>query len=260
MIAVRVTVRVWPLALALGIVFASRAGADPHPVRLVTYNLNYANPDPSATMRAIADTGADIVLLQEVDGRWQRALADTFARRYPHQRFHLHGRAPGGLAVLSKLPITTDEVIPSPVDTWFPAERLVVTSAAGAVQILNVHLRPAVDGDSWIKGFLTTPPLRLREVEAYWPRLARDLPTLVAGDFNEDPSGTAVAFLGKHGLARVAVKGPPTWHWFDHGHEILKGDIDHVLIDSATLAARDGEVLDAGTSDHRPVAVTIERK
>jgi endonuclease/exonuclease/phosphatase family metal-dependent hydrolase len=36
-------------------------------------------------------------------------------------------------------------------------------------------------------------------------------------------------------------------------------DIDHVLVDR-TLIGRDGRVLDAGTSDHRPVVVEIEPK
>ena len=228
-------------------------------LKLLTYNLNWANPDRTTTMRAIEDIDADVVLLQEVDAKWQRALEDTFAKRYPHRALRLHGRYAGGIAILSKLPIRAEEAIPSPVNTWFPAQRIVVDAPFGALQLLNVHLRPAVDGGSWIKGFVTTPPLRLREVEAYWPKLARELPTIVAGDFNEDPTGTAVAFLEKHGLTRVAPKGPRTWHYVDHGHELLKMDIDHVMIDG-TLAARDGEVLDAGTSDHRPVVVTIEKK
>jgi vancomycin resistance protein VanJ len=228
-------------------------------VLLLTYNLNWANPDPAATMRAIADANADVVLLQEADAKWQRALEDTLAKKYPHRKFRLHGRYAGGIAVLSKLPIRAEEEIPSPVNTWFPAQRVVIDAPFGDVQLLNVHLRPAVDGGSWIKGFVTTPPLRLREVEAYWPKLSHELPTIVAGDFNEDPTGTAVAFLEKHGLARVPAKGPRTWHYVDGGHELLKMDIDHVLIDG-TLTARDGEVLDTGTSDHRPVVVTIDKK
>jgi endonuclease/exonuclease/phosphatase (EEP) superfamily protein YafD len=228
-------------------------------LKLLTYNLNYANPDHTATMRAIADADADVVLLQEVDDEWKRTLADTFAKRYPHQVFRAHQRYAGGIAVLSKVPIKSEEMIPSPERTWFPAQRVVVDAPFGAVQILNVHLRPAVDGGSWIKGFITTPPIRLREVKAYWPKLAHDVPTIVAGDFNEDPQGSAVAFLAQQGLARVPTKGPRTWHYVDHGHELLKMDIDHVMIDD-TLSAKDGEVLDVGTSDHRPVVVTIEKK
>jgi vancomycin resistance protein VanJ len=261
-------VRLFPLlaAIALGMIAASppraRAESARH-LRLMTYNVNYANPDPKTALDAIAAEDADVVLLQEVTAEWQRELAERFAKQYPVQVFRIHSRAAGGLAVLSKLPIKAEEVLPCPERGWFPSERLVVEAAFGALQILNVHLRPAIDGGSWFKGFMTTPPLRRREIEAYWRRLARDLPTIIAGDFNEDPSGSAIAFLSRQGLARVPTAGPTTWH-YEHTvggktNDLLRMDIDHVMVDR-TLIGRDGRVLDAGTSDHRPVVVSIEPK
>ena len=229
-------------------------------LRLLTYNVNFANPDPEASLDAIAHADADVVLLQEITETWQRALIARFDKQYPHRVFRLHTRAAGGLAVLSKLPITGEATFDSPNHGWFPAARLVVTTSFGPVQILNVHLRPAIDEGSWVKGFFTTPPLRLREIQAYWPKLTDKLPTIVAGDFNEDPDGTALAFLSAHGLARVTPDGPRTWRYVqdDRGKptEVLKMDIDHVMI-SPTLTASDAHVLDAGTSDHRPVVATL---
>lgn len=229
-------------------------------LRLVTYNVNYANPDQQASLDAIATTDADIVLLQEITPSWQRALARRFQTQYPHQVFHIHARAAGGIAVLSKLDIESDDLLPSPNPGWFPAERIVVRTESGRVQILNVHLRPAIDNGSWIKGYFTTPPLRLREIQTYWPRLVRDLPTIVAGDFNESPEGSALAFLAKRGFTRVATPAPRTWRYevtrAGKRSEVLAMDIDHVMIDRH-FTAREPRVLDAGTSDHRPVAVTI---
>jgi vancomycin resistance protein VanJ len=232
-------------------------------VRLMTYNVNYGNHDVASTLDAIAAEDADIVLLQEITSEWQRALAERFAQQYPVQVFRIHSRAAGGLAVLSKVAVSAEEVLPCPERGWFPAERLVVETGFGALQILNVHLRPAIDGGSWFKGFITTPPLRRREIETYWKKLARDLPTVIAGDFNEDPTGSAIAFLSRQGLARVPTTGPTTWH-YEHvaggkTHDILKMDIDHVMVDRS-LVGRDGRVLDAGASDHRPVVVTIAPK
>ncbi len=232
-------------------------------LRLVTYNVNYANPDPQASLDAIAAADADVVLLQEITPAWQRALAHRFEKTYPHQIFRLHTRAAGGLAVLSKHAIVDEELMPSPNAGWFPAERLVVDTSLGRVQILNVHLRPAIDGGSWIKGYFTTPPLRLREIEAYFPKLARDLPTIIAGDFNEAPEGGALAFLAKRGFTRVPANDPPTWHYVVEKHgkssEVLAMDIDHVMLDRH-FVAKDVRVVDAGTSDHRPVIVTIEKR
>ncbi|HSN27989.1 MAG TPA: endonuclease/exonuclease/phosphatase family protein [Kofleriaceae bacterium] len=253
-------------AAALGMLAAAPRPAratDARRLRLMTYNVNFGNRDVPATLDAIAEEDADIVLLQEITAEWQRALASRFAAQYPVQVFRIHTRAAGGLAVLSKLPIKAEEVLPCPERGWFPAERLVLETGFGALQILNIHLRPAIDGGSWFKGFLTTPPLRRREIEAYWKKLARDLPTIVAGDFNEDPTGSAIAFLSRQGLARVPTDGPTTWR-YEHvangkAHDVLRMDIDHVMVDRS-LVGRNGRVLDAGTSDHRPVVVTIEPK
>ena len=247
---------------------ATTAGGDGAPaapalrsLRLMTYNLNYGNPRPETSLAAIEHEDADIVLLQEITDTWKQALEQRFARRYPHRVYRLHGRGGGGgIAVLSKHAIAREELWAPPAGTgaWFPAQRLVVDAPIGALQILNVHLRPAMLDGSWIKGFLHTPPLRLAEIQAHWKQLDGKLPTVVAGDFNEDPRGRAVAYLEQRGLARVATAGPATWHYeTDGGADLLKLDIDHVMIDGR-VAGRDGRVLDAGASDHRPVVVTLE--
>lgn len=251
-------------AMLLGMVIAippQARATGKRALRLMTYNVNYGNPDPAATIAAIDKADVDVVLLQEITFEWKRVLERHFATKYPHSMYRVHTRAAGGLAVLSKVPIESEEVFPSPNRGWFPAERLVLTTEAGPLQILHVHLRPAIDGGSWIRGFMTTPPLRRREIEAYWRNIAKDLPTIVAGDFNEDTSGQALAFLMRQGLSRVETSGPTTWHYeiTSRGKtsDLIKLDIDHVMVDER-LVARDGQVLDAGTSDHRPVIVTIE--
>jgi endonuclease/exonuclease/phosphatase (EEP) superfamily protein YafD len=252
--------------LALLLAMVSTAAATPAPalsLRVMSYNVNHANPDITGTMDAIAGENADVVLIQEVDADWKTALGKRFAKLYPHQAFRVTARAAGGLAVLSKHPIAEEELIPTPPEGWFPAQRLVVDGPFGKVQMLNVHLRPNRDRGGWITGYQTTPPLRLAQAKAYFPRLAAGVPTIIAGDFNELPTGLAMEFFAKQGLARVPTKGPTTWH-----HQKIVGgkpmsllsmDIDHVLVDS-TLAASDAVVLDAGASDHRPVVVTVHKK
>jgi endonuclease/exonuclease/phosphatase (EEP) superfamily protein YafD len=226
---------------------------------LMTYNVNYANPDPDRSIDAIAAADADVVLLQEVTEAWRARLVKRLAAQYPHRVFH-PARA-GGLAVLSKREIRGDQLLSPPPGGFFPAERLVVASPLGDVQILHVHLRPNVDRGNWILGWRTTPPVRRREIETYFATLATSIPSLVAGDFNELPSGLAVEFLAAHGFTRVATTGPSTWHHvIDVGGapvSALSLDIDHVVID-ASLVSREARVLDAGASDHRPVVVTLE--
>ena len=228
-------------------------------VRLMTYNLNYGNPDPRRSLDAIEAADADVVLLQEITVGWQRALADRFATQYSTHIFRLHRRNAGGLAVLSKLPIGGEEMLAPPDGGWFPAQRMVVTTPFGECEMLHVHLRPALDHGSWISGFMTTPPVREQEMIKYWKDLARALPIIVAGDFNEDPSGLALAFLEKQGAMRVPTAGPRTWHYEEDSWDVLKMDLDHIVI-SGELAASDAIVLDAGTSDHRPVMATISAR
>ena len=225
-------------------------------MRLLTYNVNYGNREPHSSLDAIADADADVVLVQEITARWQSALADRFAGQYTVQMFRLHGRNAGGLAVLSKLPVGGEELYAPPPGGWFPAQRLVVTAPFGDVQILHVHLRPALDAGSWFKGFITTPPVREAEIHAYWERLVHALPTVIAGDFNEDVTGLAMAALANRGYARVETTGPTSWHYEEDGWDVLKMDIDHIVV-GPTLVGRDGRVLETGTSDHRPVLATI---
>jgi endonuclease/exonuclease/phosphatase family metal-dependent hydrolase len=241
----------------------AQASAVEPTVRLMTYNLNWGNPDHGATLDAIAAGDADVVLLQEVTDEWRRVLRARFARQYAHQAYRLHGRAAGGIAVLSKHAITAEELWAPPPGAFFPAQRVVIDAPFGPLQILNVHLRPCIDGGSWVRGFLTTPPVRRREIETHWKKMDYQLPTVVAGDFNEDDTGRAIHYLQHHGMTRVPTDGPQTWHYetvLDGKRtDLLKMDIDHVMIDSHFLAS-DAKVLDAGTSDHRPVVVTLRRK
>ena len=229
----------------------------------MSYNVNYANPDIKGTLDAIAAADADVVLLQEIDRGWQAALAARFAKLYPHQVYRLHRRSAGGLAVLSKVAIASEALVPTPPEGWFPAQRVVIAGPLGPVQMLNVHLRPAIEGGSWIRGFQTTPPYRLEQIRAFWPTLAKDVPTLVAGDFNEDTAGTAVQFVETQGLTRVPTKGPTTWRYEriadGKPFTLLAMNIDHIMLDGH-LAATDARVLDAGASDHRPVVVTLVKK
>jgi endonuclease/exonuclease/phosphatase family metal-dependent hydrolase len=228
----------------------------------MTYNVNYGNPDPKTALDAIAKADPDIVLLQEITSEWRALLEKRFKSTYAHRVFHTGGA--GGIAVLSKHAITKHDLWhPRGTGAYFPAQLVVVDSPLGALQLLNVHLRPAKDNGSWVRGFMTTPAVRRREIEAHHKRLDPALPTVIAGDFNEDPDGLAIDYLAAHGFSRVTTSGPRTWHYEQivNGKpwDLLKMDIDHVVIDG-NFVANDAHVMDAGTSDHRPVVVTIHPK
>jgi len=250
------------LGFVLGCAPEARDIDEPEPgveLSLISYNVNFGLAGDPSTLAAIVDADADIVVLQETTPEWEQALreATSSAGRWPHASFH-HCCGAGGLALLSRWPISTFEVLepPADVDAWFPAARAIIVTPGGRVELLDVHLRPPVAsaGQGWLGALSSTPKVRAVEIEHHLARLAEDLPTIVAGDFNEGDGGKALRRLAAVGfvdvLADLGERGP-TWRWGG-----LRARLDHVLIDGQ-IEALAGEVLDVGRSDHMPVRVLL---
>lgn len=225
---------------------------------VMTYNVNFGLSGDRASLRAIADAGADIVLLQETNRGWERAIRRRLSAKYPHILFE-HHRAAGGLGILSKYPIEERRLLVAPTG-WFPAWRLVVRAPRGLVQLLNVHLRPPIsDSGSWVSGYFTTGGHRLRELRHYLRFLDAALPTLIAGDFNE-ARGPAIELLADRGMHSALHEYAPdaiTWHWRTRIGE-LTNRLDNVFY-SGGLDATAARVMTAGNSDHYPVVVRFRQ-
>lgn len=238
---------------------AAPAGAPT--LKVMTFNVNFGVAGDPSTIEAIRAEGAELVLLQETTPAWEQALREALAEEYPHMKFHHADALAGGLAVLSTRPVEIIETIPSPAG-WFPAWRLEAETALGTIQLLNLHLRPPISDDgSWIKGYFTTDAIRQAELTRYMARLKPDLPTIVAGDFNEDASGDVVARLRADGLESALEEfrpGEHTWRWElpvgSVGHQL-----DHIAYQKTALRPLGAHVRRAGRSDHFPVVTTFVR-
>ena len=77
--------------------------ADSPCIKVVSYNVNYGLAGDDATMDAIEETDADLVLLQETTEAWKEALTERFSGAYKHMEF-IHGCGAGGLGILSRYP------------------------------------------------------------------------------------------------------------------------------------------------------------
>jgi endonuclease/exonuclease/phosphatase (EEP) superfamily protein YafD len=224
---------------------------------VLSYNLNYGMAGDPVTLEVIRNAHADVVLLQETSPDWEAALRRELTETYPHMSFR-HCCLAGGLGVLSKSEFSEHEYVAAPA-AWFPAWRLQVRTRLGLVQVLNVHLRPQIsDSGSVVSGYFTTPPVREREMQAYYGTLDRTLPTLVAGDFNENESGRAVTYLRERGFRSALPEfrpGADTWRWQTVVGEV-NAQLDHIVYDD-TFEPLNATVIEAGRSDHYPVLATF---
>src|SRR5262245_40503310 len=224
-------------------------------MRVMSYNVNFGIAGDPSTIEAIAGAKPDLVLLQETNVEWERALVARLGADYPHRHFtHPDSWPAGGMGLLSKYPVVSIDQLPSHGGFFF-AWRVVLDTKLGRIQVLNVHLRPPMsDGGSWVVGYFSTRDNRLTEIEHHAAALDQKLPTLIVGDFNEEGDGRAVEFLKDHGfgdaLPQFAGK-TRTWEW-PVGSITLKFQLDHILHDAYFVPVT-GAVVEAGRSDHKPV-------
>ena len=225
----------------------------------MTYNVNYGLAGDRASLDAIARADADVVFLQETTSAWEIAIRGRLTDTYPQMGFR-HCCTAGGLAVLSKTPFHTGKYIASEGEGWFPAWIVVVETALGDVQVLNVHLRPPLSSSgSVVSGYVSTPAIRRAEIARFYGHLDRGLPTLVVGDFNESDD-LAIAYLAERGLTSALPRfaGPQaTWRW-DTSIGRLSSQLDHI-VHGPRLAPLEVRVIPAGRSDHLPVYGLFER-
>lgn len=229
-------------------------------LRVMTYNVNFGLVGDPAGVAAIASASPDIVVLQETNDAWAKALHGTF----PHERFQgpTNAWAAGGMGVLSKWPITSVAQLDSDAGPFF-AWRIVIAAPGGPLQLLDVHLHPPMDraSGSWVVGYFSTRAVREAEAKDHVAKLDPALPTIVAGDFNEEDEGKAVAVFAARGLVSALPRFRPdadTWHW-GVGATTLKFRLDHVLYDDTRFRAIAADVVDAGHSDHAPVWADLVR-
>lgn len=223
---------------------------------VMTYNIHRDRVDDASTVAAVGASNVDVVCLQEVTSAWAKALRARYATQYPYMLMAPKENA-GGLAVLSHYPIEDRGVVPVPGDLH-PGWVVQVDTPGGRVQVLAVHLRSLFNGTrDWVSNYFATGSDHVAETRLFLDHATPDMPTIVAGDFNESPEGQAVRLLEGRGFTNVLPMFKPgqyTWYGKAIGLDMT---IDHVMVD------RSFDVLNAwverrGRSDHLPVIAHIE--
>jgi len=221
-----------------------------------TYNI-LQQPIQEATVEAIGAAGADIVALQEVSDAWADVIVERYADTYEYMMFYPNGAS--GLGVLSHFPLEDAGFHEGP-NGWHPAWHVWVHTPAGPLQLLNVHLRAVFDGTGGVvRSFFNVDEDHRDEITLYEQNCDAALPTVILGDFNEDPSGAAVRTLealGFRNLLPLFRPGQTTWSMRSVGDQMAE-TVDHILIDDRSLPLN-AFVVDAGASDHIPVVAHLE--
>lgn len=252
-------------AILLGAAGAARPdfGPQAQTQRIVSFNLDAGQPPSDATLAVLTALDADIVCVQEVSDAWADALRGRFGRDYPYQAFGEASSAYGGIGLLSRHPLREFRVLPACAGGWFAACAAVVELPDGAVEVLNVHLRPVVFDRGGLAGqvaaFFFAGVIHQREIRAHAAGLCPDRPRVVCGDFNEGPAGPALAYLRRCGFTEALTGQRPQSTWRGRmGRFPIAAHLDHVLL-SDRLVCRDAWVCPGGRSDHDAVVVDVVR-
>jgi endonuclease/exonuclease/phosphatase family metal-dependent hydrolase len=224
----------------------------------MTFNVHRGRANDESTIAAVGAADADIVCLQETTAEWERVIKERYKDQYAYMLFAPKENA-GGLAVLSHFPIVDRGVMPVPGD-WHPAWHVLVQTPGGPVQLLNVHLRSLFEGDGmFATNYVATGKDHVYEMSLFMEGVLADVPMLIAGDFNESPTGKAVEWLEARGFENALPVFKPdqsTWQ----GGSVAKSltmTIDHVMFDKA-FQPLDAWVEPKSGSDHRPVVAWLE--
>lgn len=225
---------------------------------VMSYNVELYSAGEPTTIEAIGGIGADVLALQEITFDTEAILEERYAEAYPHQLYYSDGGT-DGLAVLSRFPLVDRGIRPGP-GGWHPAWHVDVDIPGVRLQVLNVHLRSLLSGNSGaLQSYLSTSEDHVREIADFSDECEDEASNIVVGDFNEGPDGEAVAYLESLGFDNALPAfhpGQPTWRFRSVGGQ-LETTIDHILYDDS-LTALNSWVELRGRSDHLPVLAHFE--
>lgn len=254
-----------PSAFVIAIALALAACSAPvtreaTPLRVVTYNIRHGagmddRVDLARTARTLAALTPDLVALQEVDenvarsGRVDQAaeLGRALGMHHAFASFMDHQGGRYGLAVLSRLPIRSQRVIPLPPGDEPRAALLVEveTKEGSTAAIVCVHFNWVADDAK-----------RFAQATALCSELDRlEMPWLVAGDYNDVAGSRTLAEFD----ARAANATKPEGARFTFPADAPDREIDFVYAaPKGRWDVREVRVVDERmASDHRPVLAVI---
>jgi len=236
-------------------------------LRVATFNIHWGNANLQDIGRAITESDADIVCVQESSQASERYLQHHFRDTYAHFVFKGHnGRyAEERFGFISKMPLSDIRYAP-PVDGLFGTFFATVTHNTQAVKLVNVHLSPFVisRGSTFqqaIQAVSSVEAVHRKEIAFIQSKIDPGDPTLVCGDFNSLSTFAAPTQLITLGLidSFAAVtdepETQPTWRW-PVGNLRIQFRIDYIFHTNHFTTVR-SKVIPSKGSDHSLVVSEI---
>ena len=236
------------------------------PVRVLVYNIHAGTdaarvPNLERVAEVVRSTGADIVLLQEVDRRTRRSggidqLDSLRALTGLHGAFGKtidYDNGEYGLGILSRWAIRSDSLVPLPVavpHAGYEARGAMVARIempGGALRVIDTHL------DASRASYRTEQATRLAAIST-GPQQA----DMVGGDLNSEPGAGVIALLETAGF-RDAWPGCGNGAGLTFPVAVPVKRIDYLLLSSRWKCVS-ATVLPAQASDHRAVLFEIVRR
>lgn len=229
-------------------------------LKIASYNINFGNPHLSAVVDSIRKVDPDVVCLEETTRESEALLTRTFGNDYPHIRFQGHRGEYGAerFGILSRLPVNSYEFV-APEHGLFGFFIADAQFNSRPIRIIAVHLQPILfPNDPGVRDVLSAigavEKMHRAEIDAVVEHVKKDVPTIVAGDFNSIATFQAPqklvesGFLDSFAEVNENPESLPTWHWPTRNGEISLR-IDYIF-HSKDFRATEINVIKSEASDH----------
>jgi endonuclease/exonuclease/phosphatase (EEP) superfamily protein YafD len=225
---------------------------------VLTFNILTGGAPAEDALAAIAAAAPDIVCLQELTPKLAQSFVQRLGDTYPHRVFEPR-RHTQGIGIASRFPLADTRILTLGL-RYLPVAAAHVNLAGDRVNLACVHFIPPHSGfgqtDDLVRLYEDNRSIRVGQARRLLEHMdGAGGPAIVLGDFNEWPGQAALEALSASGFkdachARRSRCGP-TWP----GHVVplpALFRVDHIL--GRGVAFTDAAVLQAGGSDHYPVA------
>jgi vancomycin resistance protein VanJ len=207
-------------------------------LRVVSENIDADNRDPQATLDSLLTGGADVVALQELDGRSRPLAEHTLASAYPHSY------VVGTIGLWSKTALSEVEPLELGLG-WNRALSVLVSTPAGPVRVVEVHMASVRPGEYRQRDTMLSSLAGVLSED-------RDPRAIVVGDFNSASTDREFQQLE----TTVSESATTTFGFgYTWPASFPFARVDHVL--SRGFSTVSSTVLPDNGSDHRAIDVAL---